>query len=260
MEIIEQIQILFSNRIVVLSLLLVSGAIIAQFISRRSKKIMELIGIPEAVEGTSLERTMGRMGTSTVIMASKASMWVIIGSTIIFSIVFLDMGYGQIINMIVGIAPAILISLIVLASGIVLSDKVGNFVSRGMKGVKITEIKVLPKIAKYSIMYISVLVVLGQLNIATDALVILLGVYAFALVAFSSVAFGDMLKSSAAGFYFVLVHPYGIGDEIRVGKRHGIVQEITLLVTKIEFQNEEHIIPNSLIFREGVSKLMNEDQ
>jgi len=255
---IEQVQILFSNRIVVLSLLLVSGAIMAQFIARRSKKIMELIGIPEAVEGTSLERTMGRLGTSTVIMVSKASMWVIIGSTIIFSITVLDMGYGQITNKIVGIAPSVLVSVIVLASGIVLSDKTDMWISRNMKGVKISEIKILPKIARYSIVYISILVALGQLNIATDALIVLLGVYAFALVAFSLIAFGDMLKSSAAGFYFVLVHPYGIGDEIRVGKRQGVVQEITLLVTIIDFQNEEHIIPNSLIFREGVSK-MNRD-
>ena len=86
MQIGEQILALFSEEMVLISFLLIVGAIVAQIIARRSKKILESIGIPEAIEGTSLERTMGKMGTSTVIMVSKISMWLIIGGTVLLAL------------------------------------------------------------------------------------------------------------------------------------------------------------------------------
>ena len=90
MEIVEEFQLLFSERVVLISFLLILGAIVAQIIARRSKRILEKIGIPEAVEGTSLERAMGKMGTSTVVMVSKISMWLIIGGTILLALNLLE--------------------------------------------------------------------------------------------------------------------------------------------------------------------------
>ena len=80
------------------------------------------------------------------------------------------------------------------------------------RGIKVSEVGSIPKIAKYSVIYISVLVVLAQLDVATNALVVLLGVYALSIVSFSSVAFSDMIKSAAAWLFLVLTQPYVIGD------------------------------------------------
>ena len=82
---------------------------------------------------------------------------------------------------------------------------------------------------------------------------------ALSIVAFSAVAFSDMLKSTAAGLYLVLTQPYVIGDEIRVGDTEGIVQEITILMTRVESRDEECMIPNDRVFREGVSTKINRD-
>jgi len=148
---------------------------------------------------------------------------------------------------------------LIFLAGIVIGDKAEILVARSLRGVKLSEVGIIPKIAKYSVIYISVLIVLGQLDVATNALVVLLGVYALSIVAFSAVAFSDMLKSTAAGLYLVLTQPYVIGDEIRVGDTEGIVQEITMLVTRVESVDEECVIPNDRVFREGVSRKINRD-
>ena len=260
MQIGEQILALFSEEMVLISFLLIVGAIVAQIIARRSKKILESIGIPEVIEGTSLERTMGKMGTSTVIMVSKISMWLIIGGTVLLALTILDVNYSQrVVETTADIFPSIFISLLIFLAGIVVGDKAEILVARSLRGVKLSEVGIIPKIAKYSVIYISVLIVLGQLDVATNALVVLLGVYALSIVAFSAVAFSDMLKSTAAGLYLVLTQPYVIGDEIRVGDTEGIVQEITMLVTRVESVDEECVIPNDRVFREGVSRKINRD-
>ena len=260
MEIGEQVLALLSEEIVLISFLLIMGAIVAQVVARRSKKILEKIGIPKAVEGTSLERTMGKMGTSTVVMVSKISMWLIIGGTILVALTLLDVNYSQqVVDATADIFPSVFTSLIIFLAGIVLGDKAEIVVSRSLRGIKLSEVGIIPKIAKYSVIYISVLIVLGQLDVATNALVVLLGVYALSIVAFSSVAFSDMLKSTAAGLYLVLTQPYVIGDEIRVGNVKGVVQEITMLVTRVESEDEECMIPNDRVFREGVARKANRE-
>ena len=260
MEIVEAFQLLFSERVVLISFLLILGAIVAQIIARRSKRILEKIGIPEAVEGTSLERAMGKMGTSTVVMVSKISMWLIIGGTILLALNLLEVNYSEKILVITtNIFPAIFVSLVIFLAGIVLGDKAEILVARSLRGIKLSEVGLIPKIAKYSVIYISILIVLGQLDVATNALVVLLGAYALSIVAFSAVAFSDMLKSTASGLYLVIAQPYKIGDEIRVGEAKGIVQEITMLVTRIESDEEEFMLPNDRVFREGVATKVNRD-
>jgi len=74
-------------------------------------------------------------------------------------------------------------------------------------------------------------------------------------VVFTALATKDLLASAAAGVYLLLTQPYGIGDEVKVAGRRGIVQEIDLFVTHIETDGEEHILPNHLVFHEGVVRI-----
>jgi small-conductance mechanosensitive channel len=69
---------------------------------------------------------------------------------------------------------------------------------------------------------------------------------------FGALAFGDMLASAAAGMYLLLEEPYGIGDEVQIGDRRGIVQETQILVTYVESDDEVHVVPNRLVFRDGI--------
>jgi small-conductance mechanosensitive channel len=52
-----------------------------------------------------------------------------------------------------------------------------------------------------------------------------------------------------------LEQPYAIGDEVVIGDRRGIVQEVNLFVTHIEDDGEEFVVPNSAVFESGVVRI-----
>ena len=112
-----------------------------------------------------------------------------------------------------------------------------------------------PRVIKYSVLYIASLVALDQIGVNTDALIVLLAVYAFALVFLGGLAFKDFLASGAAGIYLLLNQPYGIGDDVRIGDHRGIVQEVDVFVTHIENDEEEFIVPNSRVLESGIVRI-----
>jgi len=240
------------NRILLAGIVLILGMILGYIANRVNRRLLTRAGIPEAVEGTAFERTARSVGTSTVAIIAQLSMWFIIGVSILAALSVADVRFtAQFWGQLTGFLPEVFVAILVLIVGIVVGDKVELVISERLRGIKIPQIGVLPRLVNYSIVYIFVLIALGQIGVATSALVVLLGGYIIAVVIISAVAFRDLLRSGAAGVYLLLNQPYGIGDEIHIDDHAGIVQEVTVFVTRIEGDEAEYIVPNRRVFEEG---------
>jgi len=143
----------------------------------------------------------------------------------------------------------------VLIVGLVVGDKVELLIDERLRGVKLPQAGILPGIAKWSVVFIAVLIALGQIGVDTVALVVLLATYGFAIVLFGGLAFRDLLASGAAGFYLLLEQPYSIGDRVRIGDTDGVVQEVSVFVTHVESDGAEYVVPNRRAFTEGVVRI-----
>ena len=240
------------NRILLAGIVLILGMILGYIANRVNRRLLTRAGIPEAVEGTAFERTARSVGTSTVAIIAQLSMWFIIGVSILAALSVADVRFtAQFWGQLTGFLPEVFVAILVLIVGIVVGDKVELVISERLRGIKIPQIGVIPRLVNYSIVYIFVLIALGQIGVATSALVVLLGGYIIAVVIISAVAFRDLLRSGAAGVYLLLNQPYGIGDEIHIDDHAGIVQEVTVFVTRIEGDEAEYIVPNRRVFEEG---------
>lgn len=240
------------NRILLAGIVLILGIILGYIANRVNRRLLTRAGIPEAVEGTAFERTARSVGTSTVAIIAQLSMWFIIGVSILAALSVADVRFtAQFWGQLTGFLPEVFVAILVLIVGIVVGDKVELVISERLRGIKIPQIGVIPRLVNYSIVYIFVLIALGQIGVATSALVVLLGGYIIAVVIISAVAFRDLLRSGAAGVYLLLNQPYGIGDEIHIDDHAGIVQEVTVFVTRIEGDEAEYIVPNRRVFEEG---------
>ena len=240
------------NRILLAGIVLILGMILGYIANRVNRRLLTRAGIPEAVEGTAFERTARSVGTSTVAIIAQLSMWFIIGVSILAALSVADVRFtAQFWGQLTGFLPEVFVAILVLIVGIVVGDKIELVISERLRGIKIPQIGVLPRLVNYSIVYIFVLIALGQIGVATSALVVLLGGYIIAVVIISAVAFRDLLRSGAAGVYLLLNQPYGIGDEIHIDDHAGIVQEVTVFVTRIEGDEAEYIVPNRRVFEEG---------
>ena len=254
----EVIRTIFSEQgaFVISLVILIAGAVFGYVVWRTTRRLLYEAGVDEAVEGTPFERTTRSLGTSTVgLVSNLAALFVYVGSVILalnVSQLFDTSGFWSHLT---GFMPNLFVAIFALIVGLIAGDKAKLVVSERLRSVKVPEVGLLPELVKYSIFYLAALVALGQLGVATEALLILLGAYAFGLVFILGLAFKQLLAAGAAGLYLVLTQPYSIGDEVQIDERRGIVQEVGMLVTHVENDGEEYIIPNQRIFESGIVRV-----
>lgn len=243
------------DRVLLASGILVIGSVLGLVVGRVNRRLLERAGVPGAVEGTAFERTMRGFGSSTVSVIAKLSMWFIIGVAILAALTIADIRYTQQFwASVTRFLPTLFVAILVVIVGVVVGDKIELMVAELLQDVKIPQIVVVPRVAKYSVVYIAGLIALSQIGVAVSALVVLLGAYVFGIIVVGAVAGQDLLRSGAAGMYLFLHQPYGIGDRVTIGGRSGIVQEINTFVTRLESEEEEFVIPNSQVFEHGVDR------
>ncbi|WP_129115679.1 mechanosensitive ion channel domain-containing protein [Halegenticoccus tardaugens] len=232
------------------------GVILGLLVNVVNRKLLTRAGVPEAIEGTGFERMAREIGTSTVAILARLSMYFVVVLAVLVGLTVAEIQYTEVFwSQVVEFIPQVFIALLILIIGIVVGEKVELLVAERLRGVKLPEIGFIPMLAKYSVFYVFVLIALNQVGVATLALIVLLGVYAVAVVGLAAVAFHDMLSSGAAGIYLLLNQPYGIGDEVKMGDRRGIVQEIDVFVTHVESNGDEYIIPNNKVFQDGIVRI-----
>jgi small-conductance mechanosensitive channel len=236
--------------------MLVIGVLLGWLVRVVTRRLLRRAGVPGAIEGTTFERTAREFGTSTVSILAAIAGYFVFGIAVFAAVAIAEIEYvAQFWNAVAGFLPQLFFAVIVLIVGVVLGDKVELLVSERFRGVKLPQINVLPLVAKYSVFYLAVLIALGQVGVATAALIVLLGAYVFALVFLGGLAFRQLLAAGAVGTYLLLHQPYTIGDEIRVGDVRGIVQEIDIFVTHVETNGEEYVLPNNKVFADGFARV-----
>ncbi len=251
-----QWQALINEPAVLAGAVLILGFVVGFAVGKLNKELLLAAGVGDAVEGTPFERTAQSIGTSTVELVARLSSWFIYGIAILTAIHIAQLlDTDAFWERVVEFVPQLFIAILVLIVGFIIADKVELLVSEYLRGVKLPEVTVIPKVIKYSVLYVAFIIALGQIGVQVLALLVLLVVYAAGIVFVGTYAFKDFLVSSAAGIYLLLNQPYSIGDRVRIGEQAGIVQEVDMFVTKIEDDAEEFIVPNRKVFEEGVIRI-----
>lgn len=249
---------LISGRLslVLVVVVLIIGALVGYLVGRASRQLLAASGLEDAVEGTAPERTARRFGTSMVAVLS----WLI--ALFVFSlsvILALSISGARITPLyliqLLNYLPELFVAAVLVIVGLVVADTAEVRISERFRDVKLPEIGIVPTFVKYSIMYVFILLALGQLGVANTALLILLAGYVFGVVFLGGLACQNLLAASAAGFYLLFTEPFSIGDEVRVDGTSGVVQEIGVFVTHIENDGEEFIVPNQRVFRSGIVRI-----
>lgn len=244
---------LVSPRVWIAAAIIVAGVAAGYVTMVLSRRLLERFGVDESMEGTAVERTAGEFGTSTVQLIAKLSGYFVVLLSIFAAGTVTNIQFADLFLRAAAIfLPQLLVGILILIAGIAIADKAELFVSERLRGIKLPEIGIIPATARYSILFVATLIALGQIGVATSALIVLLAAYAFGLIVFTAIATQELLASGAVGVYLLLTEPYSIGDEVTIGGQQGIVQEVDLFVTRIETETAEHIIPNRTVFKEGI--------
>ena len=142
--------------------------------------------------------------------------------------------------------PTLLLAIIVFVIGCVLNSVIMNLLGKGMEKSKLDKTihRFLNSLVKIIIFAFVLIIVLTILGIPMDSIV--------AVVSSAGVAIGLAMQSSlsnvAGGFMVLIGRTFKVGDYVQINGLEGVVEEITILSTKIiTGDNKDVFIPNGTV-------------
>ena len=154
--------------------------------------------------------------------------------------------WEKFVNFILSMLPHIIGAIIILIVGLLVTKLVIKIMSGALKKSKLditahSFIKSLVKSALYAVIIVSVLTVLG---VPTTSLVAIIGAAGLAV----GLALQSSISNLAGGFIVLFSKPFKIGDYIEFSGVEGVVEDISILNTKLlTLDNKAVFIPNGQI-------------
>ena len=132
---------------------------------------------------------------------------------------------------------------------------IGNYAKRMITGIKKLDSTLkffLGGMAKYTILAIAIITILGQFGVQTASLIAVLGAAGLAL----GLAMQGTLSNVAAGVMLLILRPFNVGDYIEMGNVAGTVKELGLFATEMATMDNIFLfVPNSQIWNSDIRNL-----
>jgi small-conductance mechanosensitive channel len=112
----------------------------------------------------------------------------------------------------------------------------------------------LARMARIAILLVGLLLVLSQLGLGSAVLSFVAGLGIAGIVI--GFALQDIVKHFAAGVLLLMLRPFRIGDEVKIGAFEGRVQDVQLRATVLKTQSgDEVLIPNADVYNSALVNL-----
>lgn len=137
------------------------------------------------------------------------------------------------------------IAIFVLA--VFVSNKFRNIVSKALDRAKVdaTLSKFAGTAAKWAIMVLAVIAILGYFGVQTASFAAVIAAAGLAI----GLAFQGTLSNFAAGVMLLIFRPFKVGQYVKIGGEEGIVDEISVFTTTLDTVDRRRVIlPNSSVF------------
>src|SRR3954466_15818145 len=145
-------------------------------------------------------------------------------------------------------AVNVTIAVLILVAGWILARCVGRWVRDWVGRSHYIDATLKPLVAsfaRYMILALTIVAVLGQFGVQTTSLIALLGAAGLAI----GLALQGTLSNVASGVMLLILRPFRVYDRIKVSDATGSVREIGLFRTEIVTDNGNFVsIPNATIF------------
>ena len=139
---------------------------------------------------------------------------------------------AQLSTLIVSYSFSALGAVILLIAGYVIAGVAERSISSGLghiRGFDATLRQFFSKLARYAILVLVVIMVLGQFGVQTASIIAAVGAIGLAL----GLALQGTLQNIAAGIMLLALRPLRVGEYVEVGSVAGTVEDIGLFATRL---------------------------
>ncbi len=164
----------------------------------------------------------------------------------------LETGLGQVYALAVSYSMSVVGAVVLLVAGYLVAGLIERWLMAGLgriRGFDATLIRFFASLARYAILILVIVMVLGQFGVQTASVVAAIGAAGLAI----GLALQGTLQNIAAGIMLLFLRPFRIGDAIVVGTIDGDVEEIGLFATRLRAADGTYILaPNAKLWNEPV--------
>lgn len=154
---------------------------------------------------------------------------------------------SELTSLFVDFAPRLLQLVLVLVAAWIVAGWLRKMVTKAATRahIEITLAKFFGNIARWAVLIVAGIMVLGIFGVETASLAASLAAVGFAI----GLALQGTMSNIASGIMLLILRPFRVGDVIKVGDVSGRVEEVELFTTAVDtFDNRRIIVPNSTIF------------
>lgn len=164
----------------------------------------------------------------------------------------LQAGIAQVSGLIVSYSFSALGAIILMVAGYFIAGLIERSLYSGLsriRGFDSTLSRFFSSLARYAILVLVTVMVLGQFGVQTASIIAAIGAIGLAI----GLALQGTLQNIAAGIMLLVLRPFRIGESIEVGNVAGDVEEIGLFATRLRTVDGIYILaPNSKLWNEPV--------
>jgi small-conductance mechanosensitive channel len=163
--------------------------------------------------------------------------------------------FNELMQRVVSYMPNLILALLIFIVGIVVAEKVGDFVLGLAEDEKVPRFWLLGNLVRYTIYLLVVIMALSQMGISTEVLVIVTGAI-FATIGLTVVVgMRDVALNVVAGMHLLYEQTLCVGDTIKVGDHEGIVEDIGYVKSIVKTRDGAYVvIPNSELMKRVIIK------
>jgi small-conductance mechanosensitive channel len=254
-QVIDQLKELIPRLVKFLGII-IAAYVIGRILAWLVATVLRKLEFERLTKKSEAERIARRFGMSLIGLIGLVVKWTIylIGLQVAVEAAGLEL-LNRLMRGIVSYMPNLILALAIFIVGILIAEKVGNFVQGLAEDEKVPRFWILGNLVRYTIYLVVMIMALSQLKISTDVLIIVTGSIFLAIGLIIVISLRDVGPNVAAGIHLLYEKTLNIGDTVKVGEYEGIIEDIGIVKSIIKNEEGEFVvIPNSRLMKSIIVK------
>ncbi len=237
-------------------IILVAGFFIGKGLGKATRILLKKLGVDTALNKSEAEKITERIGFKILKFIEDFISWIVYIIAIFLAFEVLDIPLLKVaMGMFIGYVPNIIASFFVVIVGLVVADKIALFIEKVFEDTNIPKYWFFGKGIRYFIYILVGTMALTQLRISTGILVITITIILVLWSAITILGLKDIVPNLFSGVFIVFYRHINVGDKIKINDMEGVVEEVSLVYTKIKKEDGKYLlIPNSKILDNVIVK------
>ena len=161
-------------------------------------------------------------------------------------------GWAQLSALFVSYSFSVVGAIILVVVGYIAAGLVERGIRRALNGIRgfdATLSQFFSTIARYAVLALVLVMVLGQFGVQTASIIAAIGAIGLAI----GLALQGTLQNIAAGIMLLVLRPFRVGEYVQVGEVAGTVEDIGLFASRLRTADGVYLLaPNSTLWNQPV--------